>query len=76
VHHLLHGDIVLALRHNSLMFLVAPLFVAEALVRIRRVEPSVFASVWVGRIVVAFFITFAIARNVPIWPFLWLAPPM
>mgnify|MGYP002635979074 CR=1 FL=1 len=76
VHHLLHGRFLLALRHNALMFLVGSMFAAEAIARTRGAQPSVFESVWAARLTVASFFAFVILRNVPIWPMLWLAPPM
>jgi hypothetical protein len=68
MHHLLHGDIVGALRKNPLLVLSIP---AIAFLLLR---PSWQYKVWVPWLVLGIFLTYGVLRNIPVWPLALLAP--
>lgn len=77
-HHLLNGELALALRHNLLVVLSLPLFLFLAGRLIlsalgRPVRPLTIPGrwIWLG---LAVLILFGIARNLPFAQTLWLAP--
>ena len=80
-HDLLHGELVSALRHNALWVLAFPLAVYAVLSEIRRLtrgrplpwDPVENRWFLVGAITVA--VLFGLLRNVPLYPFVFLAPP-
>jgi hypothetical protein len=80
-HALLHGELLCALRYNALWILALPLAVyalASETCRLARGRPLPWDLVenrWflVGAITVA--VLFGLLRNVPVYPFVLLAPP-
>lgn len=83
LHFLLHGDVLLALHYN-VFFVIALPFLAYFYVMAVRVyilnqkeclKSFVFSS-WFGFSLLAFVVLFFILRNIPFWPFTYLAPPV
>ncbi|MFV0420396.1 MAG: DUF2752 domain-containing protein [Dysgonomonas sp.] len=81
LHYLLHGNILQALHYN-LFFVIALPFLAYFYVMAIRVyilnqkeclKSFIFSS-WFGFSLLAFLILFFILRNIPFWPFTYLAP--
>lgn len=83
MHLLLHGNFLQALRYN-VFFVVGMPFLAYFYIMAVRVyilkqekylKSFVFTS-WFGFALLIFVVTFFILRNIPIWPFTLLAPPL
>ncbi|MCM1985153.1 DUF2752 domain-containing protein [Lyngbya confervoides] len=79
LHQLLHGNFWAALDLNPLMILALPYLVYSyccyaAPVIIRRKLPRLFLKPhwinWILKLVLAYWVL----RNIPLWPFTWLAP--
>jgi hypothetical protein len=68
MHQLLHGHLAAALRLNPLMVASLPVM---ALLLLR---PALARRPWVARGVFVVITAFWILRNVPAWPFIYLAP--
>ncbi|MCA9099710.1 MAG: DUF2752 domain-containing protein [Planctomycetales bacterium] len=83
VHQLLRGNVMAAFRLNALAFLLLPPLALTWLVNQYRqwrhrqrggeVPQSLFPS-WTGWVLLIVVVAFAIARNIPWGPFLYLAP--
>lgn len=82
LHFLLHGNILMALRYNA-FFVIAMPFLAYFYIMAVRVyilkqekclRSFVFTS-WFGFGLLIIVILFFILRNIPLWPFTYLAPP-
>ena len=78
-HALLHGNVAAALGHNVMTILSLP-FLAYAFLSWGRVAvgrrplPRVFTSAaWVW-LLLGLVLAYWVVRNVPVWPFSWLAP--
>lgn len=69
-HSLLHGRVVEAFRMNPLFVLSIPVIAALVVKR-----PWGY-KVWVPWAIGCALVTYGVLRNVPIWPFLLLAPGM
>ena len=75
VHFALNGHLYAALRMNPLMFVLLPaLCVVLALARRKRGKPSLYIPTWLVWSIVGALLLFTVLRNIPIEPFLWLAP--
>lgn len=78
-HHLLHGRVTTALRHNALVVLAAPIlavWLARWLWRRWRGIPpriSGLSTAWVW-VILGGMLLFSVARNLPFAPFTQLAP--
>jgi len=80
-HQLLHGELVSALRYNAFWVLALPVAFYAAVSETRRLTkgrplPGDLVRnrwFWVGLISVA--LLFGVLRNVPVYPFVLLAPP-
>lgn len=68
IHNLFHGRIVEALSLNPLMVLSIPIILLMLL------RPSWAYKPWVPWACVAILVCYGIARNLPMWPCLLLAP--
>ncbi len=68
VHNLLHGNVGEALSLNPLMVVSIPVVGAMLL------KPAWFYKPWVPWMTLGIIIFYGIARNIPIEPFIWLAP--
>ncbi|MDR2955256.1 MAG: DUF2752 domain-containing protein [Prevotella sp.] len=82
IYFLLHGDVLQALRYNA-FFIIALPFLSYFYYRAVRVyilgqkehlKSFVFTPTF-GFSLLAFVILFFILRNIPVWPFIYLAPP-
>lgn len=78
LHHLVHGEVGLALKDNALALFCLPLLVAlplQALLPARYRFPIRPArpALWVIGLVII-IVAFTIARNIPAWPYCTLAP--
>ena len=77
---LLHGDVLKAADFNILMLLSVPLLMYSAFVFIwnsfkdRKLQQRVFYSPLFAKSFLTFVILFGILRNLPYYPFNWLAP--
>ena len=77
-HHLLHGEVLAALRHNAMLVLGIPLVSALLALRLWRarsgnsLDLSLKPSwvIWFGIVT----LLFTILRNIPAWPFNLLSP--
>jgi hypothetical protein len=67
-HLLLHGNLAGALRMNPLMVFLLPIVGLLAL------RPSPAYPKWMPWAALAILILYGIARNIPLWPFILLAP--
>ncbi len=80
LHSLLHGDVRQALAYNAMTTLALPplglygAWFGMAWVLGRPLQPRWRVGPWVAVVVVAFFLLFAIVRNLPLEPFRQLAP--
>lgn len=80
-HQLLHGELIPALRYNGLWVLALPVAVYAVGSEVRRFTrgrplPGDLVRnrwFWVGAVAVA--LLFGLLRNVPVYPFMLLAPP-
>jgi hypothetical protein len=82
-HQLLQGNFAAAFRMNALAFLLLPPLALTWLVNLFRKpryrrsggdpRPSLFPN-WIGWALLVVVVTFAIARNIPCEPFVYLAP--
>ena len=78
LHQLARGDLIAALDLNPLMVLSLPFVAFSALSRAAgelrgRPVPSIFVpSAWIWMLLVA-VISFFVIRNIPVYPFSWLA---
>ncbi len=68
IHYLLHGDVGAAISLNPLMVLSIPL------VGVMLLKPGWFFNRWVPWVTLGGVIFYGIVRNIPIEPFIWLAP--
>lgn len=83
LHLLLHGDIEQALHYNAFFVISLP-FLAYFYIMAVRVyilkqkscQKSFIFSSWFGFGLLTFVILFFILRNIPVWPFTYLAPPI
>lgn len=74
---LLQADLPGALATNPLVVLLALLATAwllHAAVAEWRGKRAFVPSAWMGWCVLGVTVVFTVARNVPSWPFIWLAP--
>ncbi len=78
---LLHGDVLMALKKNSLLVISLPFIIYSAIVFIwnafndtNKMEQRVFYSPSFIKIVLLIVIVFAVMRNIPSYPFTILAP--
>ena len=73
VHALIHGDPLLALRMNLLATLAIPLLPLMLLRSLRGPDP---ATDWLtdARLWLVLVVAFSVLRNLPLHPFIWLAP--
>ena len=67
-HALLHGRVGAAFRLNSLMVASIPFLLALAL------RPSWSRRPWAAWTALAVLVGYGVLRNLPAWPFSWLAP--
>lgn len=82
VHFLLHGDIMQALRYNSFFVIALPflayfyiMFVLVYVLKKEKYLKSFVFTSWFGFGLLIVVILFFILRNIPISPFIYLAPP-
>jgi hypothetical protein len=68
LHQLLHGHLACALALNPLLVLALPLLVFV------RLRPSWRYRPWLGWTCLGLVVVYGVARNVPCWPFVLLAP--
>lgn len=68
LHALTEGRVTDALRMNMLMILALPLLVTMAC------KPEWFMRAWIGWTAFGVLLSYAILRNLPMWPFHLLAP--
>jgi len=68
IHNLLHGNVGAAISLNPLMVVSIPV------VGVLFLKPSLFFNRWVPWVTLGGIIFYGIARNIPHWPFTWLAP--
>lgn len=79
LHQLLHGHFLAALDYNSLMVLLLPFLLYSffsygmLIIRGRALSRIFIPALWI-RILLVAIIVFWILRNIPIYPFTWLAP--
>ena len=79
IHELLHGHLLAALHLNALFVLALPvtggMLAARAFARRQgRAWPSGLQKPWVLWALLGVVILFGIARNIPVYPFILLAP--
>ena len=68
IHHLLHGDVGAAISLNPLMVVLLPV------VGVMFLKPTWLFNRWMLWGTLGVIIFYGIARNIPIEPFIWLAP--
>lgn len=68
IHYLLHGRIAQALAMNALLVISIPFLIGLAL------RPDWARKTWVGWTIFGVTLTYWIVRNIPVWPFTFLAP--
>jgi hypothetical protein len=68
IHLLLHGDFLGAMKMNSLMVLSLPFLVGLAF------HPRWAYRPWVPWSVMVVLVLYGLLRNIPLWPFILLAP--
>ncbi|HPQ41634.1 MAG TPA: DUF2752 domain-containing protein [bacterium] len=68
LHRLFHGDLTGALAMNPLMILSIP-FLAAFIIR-----PEWTRKPWVPYLVLGIIVAYWVARNIPVYPLMWLAP--
>ena len=68
LHALWHGQIQTAWRMNPMMVICIPPIAALIL------KPAVGSRTWVAWVAFAVLMIYGIFRNLPAWPFCWLAP--
>lgn len=83
IHYLLHGEILQALHHNLIFTLGLPfllylyfLVVDVYILKDKKLLRSFMYSPKFGFSVVAVIILFLVLRNIPFFPFTYLAPPV
>lgn len=82
IHHLLHGNVREALRHNALLVTLLPYvslgFVLDVRNHLRGSGemPAAYRRVEVIYALLAAILLFWLLRNLPTEPFSWLAPPV
>ncbi len=80
-HALLHGELVSALRHNALWVLALPLVVYAMVSEIRSLRwgrplpGDLLRNRWFLAGAITLGVLFGVLRNVPVYPFMLLAPP-
>ena len=67
LHHLLNGDLRGALAFNPLAVVALPFWIAMA------ARPRWFTRPWVAWVSFAILVVYGVVRNIPVWPFTWLA---
>ena len=79
MHHLLHGHLVQAFRHNPLLLLAMPYLVWGLVRQWREMcgtpPPPRYAPAYVIWLVLVLIVTYTVVRNIPYGPFVYLAPP-
>lgn len=79
-HDLLHGDIISASGHNLLFVASLPLVAYSGVISVfnvfveKKVEQRFFSSPAFATGVLIAVLLFAVLRNIPVMPLLWLAP--
>lgn len=77
---LLHGNVYQALSYNSLLVASLPLLMCSAygsvisVFRTQKANQAIFYNPVVAKIILALVLTFWLLRNIPVYPFLILAP--
>jgi hypothetical protein len=78
LHALAHGRLLTACGHNILIAISVPVLVPWGIVSLwrglRRNQPPPHVPSGVARIVFVVVVVFTVARNLPWWPFILLAP--
>ncbi len=80
-HEFLHGRWLSALQHNALWILALPLVVYGAASEIRAcvtgrpLPGDLPRNPWLVAVAVTAAVVYSILRNIPVWPFVLLAPP-
>lgn len=81
-YHLLHGDVLNALRHNLIMIIGLPFFLYMYFILCQRYilknEKALKYfnfPVRTGYIFITILAIYFILRNIPAWPFIYLSPP-
>lgn len=80
LHSILNGDLKQALAYNATILIILPLVgfaMARSLIIWARAAPagvSKHIPTWQPILLLALLLVFAIARNIPAEPFVWLAP--
>ncbi len=79
LHHLSHGDLLTAARHNLLAIVVLPYLFAigtrDTYSWLLLRPPSNAGKSWLGYSLLVIITSFFVLRNIPLYPFNWLAPP-
>jgi hypothetical protein len=79
-HDLIHGHPLLAAEHNLLFIVFLPLIVLSAVLfgmdvfLHKKASLKIFTSALFTRITLVVIVIFWVLRNVPVEPFIWLAP--
>lgn len=79
-HDLLHGNLLSSASHNLLFVAALPLVGYSAFVttnnifRSKKMQQRIFYAPRFSLVVLVVVLVFAVLRNIPILPFLWLAP--
>lgn len=82
IYHLLHGDVLQALHYNAFFIIAAPFLLYFYYIGVRvyilkqeqYLKSFVFSSYFAYSLLIA-VIVFFILRNIPLFPFTYLAPP-
>lgn len=75
LHALLQGHLLHALRANPLAFVSLPGIVVDlALFASASTAPRVFGGLLSARLLLILIVGYTVLRNIPVLPFLWLAP--
>ena len=75
VHALLQGHLLAAFRANPLAFVFLPGIIVDlALLASASTAPRVFGRLLTARVLLILILGYTILRNLPVIPFLWLAP--
>ncbi|MFR9166234.1 MAG: DUF2752 domain-containing protein [Dysgonomonas sp.] len=81
-HHILHGEVLTALRYNSVLVLGLPFlaYMYYVIVQVHILKSNKFNNSFIysakfGYTVLVVLAVFWIIRNIPIMPFIYLSPP-
>lgn len=76
---LMHGDVAAAVRYNMLLVASLPLFIYVLWVFIKtkgRQRPALLYTTWFPLVLLTVVLSFWILRNIQVFPFVLLAPPV